>query len=596
MKSSVLAAIAISVLAIAIIAALVLMGSGDKLQSAEDPDKKLGMFCFVIDGKETDIVKGMDLPKDLKVTARDGTMAWRSCEVNEGSGIVALDAVVDDALVDYVFVFEGMKPGSLSAGLNKGVPEIHLAVDGGLRIALYYYDHKGEDMEKFTFGTYEHLKQTNVQLVTYYSDTLLDGDPTKLNPDLMAFACALEISSGYEATERYTSVLKLLEDIGCSKVKANDSFHREPRVDSTDVAVGYKKYNDQNVIFVVLNGTRYNTEFTANLMVGETGDHKGFCYARDEGMNALKDFIRENGITGKTKLLITGYSRTAAGGNLLAASIADMIHDGTVRQNLGDIELEQKDFFAFSFETPLCGYYEEGKGYVKPTDPRYDGIWYVTDPNDVVTYVPSDLYGFVRYGQHYVTKSHDADATAKMLEAARKYYGDDLAEMLDLSKYTVISDVGSLQELWEGFVPKMFNSLGTRQFYHDNMERDITRSTEAVLKDPSVIKEITDRYGGVMAFIVDLYGKATDKETFTVNFLPVVSEIMTKHGMGEYSQNLVDASYQLVQMVKRYSGGSVMSLITDKYVLSMTANTNYLITSHMPSMVYSYLMAESGYY
>ena len=466
---------------------------------------------------------------------------------------------------------------------------------------IHYGDYNSPDYDEdvfkqYVFTTYDYETDKNITLPSYYSDTLFDADSREKNPSLISFALCLELSSGIDAkvSERSASVLKLLNDIGCTKIKANDAYYKETSIDSTDAAIGYKEYNGYNVLFLVLNGTHYSNEKAANVMLGEKGAHTGFTYARDAGLELLRGFINENNISGDTKILVTGYSRTAAGANLLAAYISDAIAENKVGERIGNISLQQKDVYGFSFETPICGCCDDGQPL--PSDPRYDNIWYVTNPDDLVTYVAPVDYGFIRYGHQVVLPSHDSAKAAQMLKNINTYFEGNDVNVYDLSKFKVISDVNSLEDFNKGFFSKFFESVGNRQYYHDNIENDCVYTTYVLGEHPELLKDVVDSSGGYLTLINGLYTHSNDPKDFSDYFRPMVSDAASKYGCSEYTDNIVGFSYSLIQIIKKYSDDSLWKLVSDKYVLSATSNVDLLFVPHYPAMTFCYVIIDDPNY
>ena len=564
-----------------------------------DEDGRIDEFSFIQeDGRTVPITEGMTVPKHVNILYSGNIGEWMDdVEIVDSSNLVVFKTEIDGQRIDYVFKLDNVKTSSIKGYLSDGIPKLEVTAKKGFSINLMYFDHKGmEDIQEYKFQTYEYAVSGNTTLPVYYGDKLFESPATQKNADLMAFALGLELSTGYSGSDRSASVIKLLQDIGCPNAKANNAYSRPATVESTDVAIGSKQWNGYNIIFVALNGTLYTSEFAANVMLGEKGNHYGFTLACNESLKALREFIKENDINGKTKILITGFSRTAAGSNLAAAYLSDAIAEGKVGERIGNIELTKEDVYGFSFETPLCGYYDAGKGMVSPTDSRYSNIWYVINPDDPVTYVPTKNYGFVRYGNQFTIESHDSVKQSTMLKFAEKYYGPSAVKMLDLSTFTVISDVNYPSDIYDGFLDKFFSSLGTREYYYANVEKDFSRFMFIIFDKPGLQKSLMDGLGGPMTFASDLYQYSTDKETFDSHFRPIVSKAAEENGCSDYTDSILNAAYQVSELVKRYFSGGIYSILTDKYVLSMAANYNYVLISHLPSMTYCYVIQESQLY
>ena len=462
----------------------------------------------------------------------------------------------------------------------------------------------GEEDNMFTFETYEYTAGGNVYLKTYYTDDYFSKPATVENRSLMTFALCLELSCGYydgaSGSKRSQSVVELLRNIGCDRVSINEYYTKESTPTSTDVAIGAKKVGDSTVLFVAINGVFYTNEFASNLMLGASGDHTGFSKAANDSIAFLKKFIQDNGITGKAKILTTGYSRGSAASNLMGAYLSDAIAEGNVKSLVGDIEITQGDVYSFGFEVPYCGYWTAGSGKPAPTDSRYSNIWYVTNPDDVVTYVPTADWGFCRYGNQVVLRSHDPTATAAMLNYARDFYGDATAKAMDMSRFNQITgSIPSMKEFNEGFVKKLFTSIeGGRAYYSASIEEDLSMSVYAFFKYKSVPSNLVAEYSGnVIAMLSDLIGHYKDTEQdFKAYFGPKVQSALDKSGCGQYAANMTGALYQIAKLLNNYCEGQLTKLITDGYVLTAVSNTDVLLMPHLPPMTLCYLILDDPNY
>ena len=600
MKSVHIVLIAAAVVAAAVAAFVIVdQFTGDvRVESVQDDDSKIGEFSFVdSNGGKSGIGKGAKLSNPVTISYTGEDRTWTDCSVNEVSDFVVLSTVVDGDPTDYVFMFEGVEGKDIEASLEDGVPRMTFTSPGKLGISLMYFESKGEDIQRIYYSAFERMVEENVVLPAYYSDSFFDADATNPNFDLMTFALNLERSCGYETDdikERSGPVLKVLNDIGCTKIKANADYYGETSIDSTDAAIGLKQVDGYNIIFLALNGTKYDKEFSANFMAGESGDYEGFTIGKEKGLELLRGFIEENGITGKTKLLVTGYSRTGAGANLLGVYISDAIHDGKVKERIGNIDLTQDDAYIFCFEPPLCGYYEPDKGMVSPTDPRYDNIWYAINPDDMVVYVPTENYGFVRYGQCYTIPSADKDKAAKALSLIVDFADQD-RNVYDLSKFNKISNISRPSDITSVFIDKVFAKLGTREFYHESIENDVIRASYILLSKDGLMDDIVDENGGAMSLITNMYVQSTSYEKFMNHFKPFMMKSAEKYGCTEYAENIINTGYQMVELLKRYSNYSMLNIITDKYILAIFANTDLLLVPHSPLMSLCYMLQETSY-
>ncbi|MBQ3685273.1 MAG: hypothetical protein II933_02575 [Candidatus Methanomethylophilaceae archaeon] len=462
----------------------------------------------------------------------------------------------------------------------------------------------GEEEDAYLFETFERTIDENVMLKTYYTDDYFSEPSTVRNNSLMTFALCLELSCGYDdggdGSRRSDAVVKLLGDIGCDRVAVNDCYTKESTPTSTDIAIGAKAVGDYTVLFVAINGALYGSEFASNMMLGASGDHAGFSKSARDTIDFLREFIQDNGIAGKAKILITGYSRAAAASNLMGAYLADAMAGGTEKDLVGDVDIAQEDVYCFGFETPYCGSWSKASGRPAPTDARYGNIWYTTNPDDLFTYAPAAEWGFCRYGNRIVLDSHDRESAETMLGYAREFFGDVTAEALDMSKFIRASIfIPSMKSFNEGFFEKLFASVdGGREYYHACMEEDFATVAYVVKTHWSVPGDFLDEYGGdATALLRDIAGHFNDpEEDFRSHFGPKVLSALEKSGCSQYADGITGALYQAAKVLNSYCKGSLTRLVTDGYVLTVAYNGLLMIMPHMPSMTLCYLVQDDPNY
>ncbi len=454
----------------------------------------------------------------------------------------------------------------------------------------------GED-DAIPFTAFEHHSDMNLDFEAYYDDSYFDTPSTELDIPLMVFALNLAMSCGYgthDPAEKPTAVIDLLGKIGCDRIGTNEYYTKESTMDSTDVAIGAKDVGDCTVLFVAINGAHYGMEFASNMNLGPSGEHQGFAKAAGDSMEYLRSFISENGITGKAKILVTGYSRAAAAANLMSARLSDAVADGEVRGTVGDLEISQGDVYGFCFEPPLCGYMNPD---IPPTDARYDNIRYVVNPDDLVAHIPTADWGFVRYGQEYALDPRDGAKAAAALRIIGGIAGEETARAFDMSRFKVVSgSVGNMAELDEGLVNILFGNL-TRERYCEDFQEDLGPSVGALLNVRGLAAAMVDELGGFVIAIKDLYVHVEDPDDdFKEFYKPKIDAAAAKAGCPQYADNLLGSYRQMSKLLYEYAGGNMLSLLTDGYILTAVANSGLIIMPHLPLMICGYLMQEDPHY
>ena len=290
-----------------------------------------------------------------------------------------------------------------------------------------YYDVTNIDELDFVFGdvadditnkakagtfTYASGEEKDYQGTYYYDDNYFTKESTTYNNSLASMSLCLAISAfgsndggNTDYSNKFKNVKALLcDELGFEKFEKNDWFTKKPTSESIGVVAAQKKIMDENepytLIAVAVRGGGYESEWASNFTIGTSGQASGFANAKGQVLEFLKNYIsnEENGISGKIKIWITGYSRAAATSNLVAGAIDD---------NLGlfgnNVTLDKTDLFAYCFETPMGALTTEKKA-VEASDPtRYKNIWNIVNKNDPVTKVAMTDLGFARYGNdHYL--------------------------------------------------------------------------------------------------------------------------------------------------------------------------------------------------
>ncbi|MBE6528661.1 MAG: hypothetical protein E7Z64_05830 [Thermoplasmata archaeon] len=543
---------------------------------------------------------GTRVPRSCKMVYIGDESAWSEEPiVDPDSNTVMFRTVSDYHILGYRISISGIVDGTLSCSISEGRPMISFDTEHDIRLTLETEEKMNDrGIVKIGFRGFNWFGRRNDDMFTYYSDSFFEKPATEYNPQLMTLAMNLELAACTEMDDRRRrpdSIKRLLKSMGCTKMHVNDVYSESPTIESTDVAVGSKEWNGYNLIFLVLNGAHYSVEFAANVMLGKEGDHAGFLLSCNEGLETLREFIAANGIIGPTKLLIAGYSRTAAGSNLLGRYLSDAIAEDAVRERIGDIELSQKDLYGLSFETPLCGYYEDGM--VRPDDERYDSLWYVTNPDDPVTYVPTAAYGFVRYGRRVILNpDHDPVLNRSMLANIEAYLGKDAVSFHDMARFKTVGGLKSMEELNTGFVQKFFDVLGDRRFYHEEIEDDFVNLVYVGRSNLDVLKDIVKESGGILNIIGTMFRYHDDKDRFREIMTPKVEAVTARYGYEEYTKSIVDSAFQLLGQVDRYCEGNIVKFMKDDYLRCMLLNPTRIFKSHYPTMTLSYLMIDDPDY
>ncbi len=316
-----------------------------------------------------------------------------------------------------------------------------------------------------------------------YSDGYFTDTAYNYRQDLATVTMAMCLAAGNVAdpasyTEGPANLKDFFDQIGFEDFEANEDFVTRPGRNTFGVGIANKEIvvngEKYTVIAIGLRGCGYYAEWAGDLNVGLYGDHEGFAICRDTAMAFLKDYLaKHDEISGKIKIWCTGYSRGAAGANMLGGAIDDMIVEG--KSFRSDLSLSLNDVYIYTFEAPKGAHISTINGNV------YNNIHNVVNYNDLVVKVVPESLEMGRYGvDHYMpTSDYDsnyAELKADMLEVfktfenAGDYRIDDFKYLTISPTATVDKIIASIKgdkmtqgEFLDNLVDVLFAELGSRE-------------------------------------------------------------------------------------------------------------------------------------
>lgn len=245
-----------------------------------------------------------------------------------------------------------------------------------------------------------------------YSDAYFTDTAYNYRQDLATVTMAMCLASGNVADPaRYKEGPANLKDffnqIGFEDFEANADFTNRPGRNTFGVGIANKEIvvdgEKYTVIGIGLRGCGYYAEWAGDLNVGLEGDHTGFAICRDKALAYLQEYLaKHTEITGKIKIWCTGYSRGAAGANMLGGKLDDMIMAG---EKIGkNVTLAVEDLYIYTYEAP------KGADINSVNKKVYNNIHNVINFNDIVVRVAPECIGTTRYGVDHVMPSAKLDA------------------------------------------------------------------------------------------------------------------------------------------------------------------------------------------
>ena len=218
------------------------------------------------------------------------------------------------------------------------------------------------------------LSDTIITQTYYYSDDYFKKPGTERNPNLLGMSFSLAAATFEASGSSY--VTGLLEETGFSDVKAQDMTTTGP--DTIGTVIAHKRIGDQELIAAAVRGSEYGREFASNVLIGETGNARGFQSAADQVTERILQYISETGLSGTScKYWIAGFSRAGAVAELTGAGI---------NQNAQTFHTSPEDIYIYAFESPTS---HGGTA-------AYGNIFTTKVYGDPVTFVPPTSWGLSR--------------------------------------------------------------------------------------------------------------------------------------------------------------------------------------------------------
>ena len=256
-----------------------------------------------------------------------------------------------------------------------------------------------------------------------YSDELFTKSGYTYRQDLAEMSLGLAFAAFSSKDSQYSdnyatgnrNFVSMAEQCGFENIQSNKWMFQPAETDSIGINCASKTIRDNGgsytLIAVGVRGNNYHAEWGGNARLDATGEHKGFALGRDQALDYLRSYIADTGISGRVKIWIAGYSRSAAVANMVSGALDN-------GYSLGEgVSLSPHDLYCYCYEPPMGTTKNQVQGRL------YDNIQNIVNANDVVTYVPFDSWDFARYGVDHVvpTKGDDnyLNYKAKML---REFY------------------------------------------------------------------------------------------------------------------------------------------------------------------------------
>lgn len=263
--------------------------------------------------------------------------------------------------------------------------------------------------------------QYNTNTFTYDSNFFANPS-TYYNHNLaklcMGFVLAGQSTTYYDicnknetAENRTETIRKMYASLGFENVKlynydkplTNDEDKVAFTIAKKDILVNGMSYD---LIVITTRGGNYGAEWVSNFNIGRLNiGHMGFTNAAYGVYNAFMSYCAEEGIDvgGNVKVLITGFSRSAAVSNVVAHSLNKWFaQNGNTKDNV----------YAYTFATPANTFTDSSDSLLTGNE----NIFNIVSPDDLVPCVPLASWRFGRYGTTLVLPKYGSAYANKMLD------------------------------------------------------------------------------------------------------------------------------------------------------------------------------------
>ena len=256
--------------------------------------------------------------------------------------------------------------------------------------------------------------ETESQTITVdFSDEWLLQPDNIYNHKLMQASFVLAAAGfrdkGRDLSQKDYNILDFFDQAGFIEPRTID-FDVTPSIDTIGTAIAHKYAGDDILIAVSVSGNNYQGEWAGNLTIDDDNRVKGFNDAADKVMERLQAYISDYDLSGDLRLWAAGYSSSAAVTNDFAA---DASESGLFQA-----------VYAYTFATPRT---------TKDTDvEKYENIFNLINPFDMVPMSPFPEWGFDRYGIDLFLPAIETDSDWFELQ------GDALREFASVSDEEIL--------------------------------------------------------------------------------------------------------------------------------------------------------------
>ena len=336
-----------------------------------------------------------------------------------------------------------------------------------------------------------------------YSDGWFLGPDDVFSREIAKGSLGLAVSA-FEPTEKQAGLEPqyetYLSGAGFEQIRAF-GYDLPNGTDTFAGIIGRKQIGDFTLIAVAGRGSGYGKEWGGNLRLGDGTVHEGFALGAGILEEELDSYLRENPADGPVRLWVTGFSRSAAVGNLAAA---DWTASGRFDRVYGY-------FFACPRNT---------------TEPaRYPNLFNLCGSQDLVTQIPMQCYGYERNGIDLFLPSAENTAGFGRMKAAASETSEELTGFM----LTCNPEINLVYRLAVSLLPGI---LPTRETYVSQVQETLI---SAIPEED--VSGMTEMLPGIMVSVLGI-SVPEEKKPYVTSMTQIgtLAALMTTLGKAEMIQ------------------------------------------------------------
>ena len=467
----------------------------------------------------------------------------------------------------------------------------------------------------------------------YFSQGYFEHPSTEYDSHLATASLAMVITTftdfGPWDEDWYLNQSKFVREyfsaIGFEGFTVNQDYKESARFDTIGLAAAHKAMGDYTVVAITPRSGGYFREWGNNMHLGDGSKsdmmHEGWYNAANKLISFLDGYVSEQGITGKVKLWMSGFSRGGATTNIAAALLDNKLDRGEQIFSNG-ATTSRNDIYAYTFEAPQGGNVYS-KTVKAPKDSLYDNIWNIVNPLDIVPKLAMKQYGFTRFGRDkYVrTKFYDPDNYAKINKTYRA-----LNDVINQNKEVTVNHcdeftMGGFEFKYLGadilafITANIFTDHELVQ-YVKKLKDDTKANYDANIAASIILEEVVKNIGGRDKY-VEKYQTPLESVMLLIQnearpvsspfskliktfFVKTVSSLLggEKKAKAEivdgWGEDIGEELYRLVSVL----AGPLFDVYWERpnELFSFAGFASYVMQNHYPDFVFTHLASQDSYY